>query len=161
MNLGWFLKLGISTSYIQTAQASAVAWCVAWLVKERVSAANHSALHEHAVRFAMGTTGWPGLGRSTLQTITFCRKPKTPQCLLVAAAVNLERPKDGPGSMLGQVRTSASVCSISLEAASGQWVPRIPPRFSWQHPKLRCRYDAKLFDPPSMLVSACQNAASP
>lgn len=98
MNLGWSLELGISTSYIQTAQASAVAWSVAWLVKELVSAANHIVLHEHAVRLAIPETGWPGVGRPALQTITLCRKPRAPQCLLVAAAVNLER----PGSMLGQ-----------------------------------------------------------
>lgn len=30
VNLGCILELGISTSYIQTAQANALAWCVAW-----------------------------------------------------------------------------------------------------------------------------------
>jgi hypothetical protein len=34
VNLGCISKLGISTSYIRTAQANAGPWCIAWPVKD-------------------------------------------------------------------------------------------------------------------------------
>lgn len=98
--------LGISRNYIQAAQASAVPWCIAWLVKEHSSAANHMGAHEHAVGFAMPETGWPGFGRPALQTTTICRTPRAPQCLL-------ERPRVDVGGK--RVRVQHQLVELSSQ----------------------------------------------
>jgi hypothetical protein len=93
-----------------------VAWCVAWLVKEHVSSANESSSHEHAVRFAIPETDWPGSWGPALRTSSFCCKPRDATMPVRRGSMNLARPKERCWSSVEHERPCAASAPVGCLA---------------------------------------------